>query len=60
MLKDTMSSCSLGVTWMVASQVISAQVAERRVKSMTPISVNFTFDTVSEQCFIITITVKVV
>jgi hypothetical protein len=36
----------LGETWSVASQVISAQVAERSVKSSIPINVTFTFDSV--------------
>jgi hypothetical protein len=37
---------SLGETWGVASPVISAQVAERSVKSIIPITVMFAFDTV--------------
>ena len=41
------SFISLGPTWTVASQVISAQVAERTMTSTIPISVTFTFDTVS-------------
>lgn len=40
---------SLGETWSVASPVISAQVAERSVKSTIPITIMFAFDTVSEQ-----------
>ncbi|CAI8057684.1 Adhesion G protein-coupled receptor L3, partial [Geodia barretti] len=38
---------ALGPTWSVASQVISAQVAQRRMRSSTPINVTFTFNSVT-------------